>query len=68
MSNAVRFDDRNEFKLSSNFENYQKILCGHRFLQQFLIFFLKSILFAFLFSFAEHKTANSQIKNMDDAI
>ncbi len=58
----------NAFKLSPNLEEKSKILGGHVLLQLFIIFFLTLIILTFLFYSAEHKTANSQIKNMGDAL
>ena len=56
------------FKLSPTLEEKSKILCGHVLMQLFIIFFLTLIILTFLFYFAEHKTPNSQIKNMGDAL
>ena len=58
----------NAFKLSPNLEEKSKILGGHVLLQLFIIFFLTLIILTFLFYSAEHKTPNSQIKNMGDAL
>lgn len=56
------------FKLSNFLEQKSKILGGHVLMQLFLIFFLTLIVSSFLFYYAEHKTANSHIKNMGDAL
>ena len=56
------------FKLSPTLEEKSKILGGHVLMQLFIIFFLTLIISTFLFYSAEHKTANSQIKTMGDAL
>jgi voltage-gated potassium channel len=58
----------NAFKLSRTIEEKSKILGGHVLMQLFIIFFLTLIILTFLFYYAEHKTPNSQIKNMGDAL